>query len=495
MSGGPTVNGDLRDISRDGSQLLSRMLDPKRNQWDIWTQPIVAGAPRLIVKDAYFPIWTSDGRGIFFLRDDHNSTGLYQANADGTGVERLATVPVIFNPHLSPDGLRIRFTGSFPVYPLWEVGAEGSNPHSILSGYEDVWGGRWSFDGKYYFFTAWDGDRSSLWAVSEADHWWKKLNESLPQQLTFGPMSIGSPAISKDGKQLYAVGTERRGELSAYDSKSGKFTPYLGGESICMVDFSRDGQWIAYVTYPEGTLWRSRIDGSERRQLTVPPLAVINPRWSPDGKLIVFGDVSNGDRSKMTYFGPRRVYAVSADGGGPVLLLAGYFGDPTWSPDGRSIAYDYLQYPASEVRFLDLQSQKSTTVPGSQRMWSPRWSPDGKYLGALGGDRPRFNAKLMLFSFASSTWEELASSGAGFGWPSWSHDSKFVYAQDGDSLVRIAIADHKKEEIASLEGFRTTSYYFDRIGFHWVGLTPDDRPLTTRDTGIQEIYAFDLEYK
>jgi Tol biopolymer transport system component len=358
-----------------------------------------------------------------------------------------------------------------------------------------VWGGRWSFDGKYYFFTAWDGDRSSLWAVSEADHWWKKLNESLPQQLTFGPMSIGSPAISKDGKQLYAVGTERRGELSAYDSKSGKFTPYLGGESICMVDFSRDGQWIAYVTYPEGTLWRSRIDGSERRQLTVPPLAVINPRWSPDGKLIVFGDVSNGDRSKMTYFGPRRVYAVSADGGGPVLLLAGYFGDPTWSPDGRSIAYDYLQYPASEVRFLDLQSQKSTTVPGSQRMWSPRWSPDGKYLGALGGDRPRFNAKLMLFSFASSTWEELASSGAGFGWPSWSHDSKFVYAQDGDSLVRIAIADHKKEEIASLEGFRTTSYYFDRIGFHWVGLTPDDRPLTTRDTGIQEIYAFDLEYK
>jgi hypothetical protein len=102
----------------------------------------------------------------------------------------------------------------------------------------------------------------------------------------------------------------------------------------------------------------------------------------------------------------------------------------------------------------------------------------------------------MLFSFASNAWVELASArDYYFGWPCWSRDSKFVYAQDGDSLIRIAIADHKKEEIASLEGFRATSYYFDRIGYFWFGLTPDDRPLTTRDTGIEEIYAFDLEYK
>jgi Tol biopolymer transport system component len=267
--------------------------------------------------------------------------------------------------------------------------------------------------------------------------------------------------------------------------------PYLGGESICMVDFSRDGQWIAFVTYPEGTLWRSRIDGSERRQLTVPPMAVANPRWSPDGQLIVFWDMSNGDRRKMNFGDPQRIYVVSADGGGPVLLLAGYFSDPTWSPR-RSIAYSYFQSPASEVRILDLQTQKSTTVQGSQGMWSPRWSGDGKYLVALAP--PYTASKLMLFDFASNTWKELAS-GTSFGWPCWSRDSKFVYAQDGGSLVRVAISDHKKEQIASLQGLPFTSYYFDRVGSGWFGLTPDDRPLTTRDTGIQEIYAFDLEYK
>ena len=100
----------------------------------------------------------------------------------------------------------------------------------------------------------------------------------------------------------------------------------------------------------------------------------------------------------------------------------------------------------------------------------------------------------MLYSFASNSWTELAS-GINFEWPSWSHDSKFVYAQDGESLVRVAIPDHKKEQITSLQGFRGTAYYLDRWNVGWFGLTPDGRPITTRDTGIEEIYAFGLEYK
>ena len=62
-------------------------------------------------------------------------------------------------------------------------------------------------------------------------------------------------------------------------------------------------------------------------------------------------------------------------------------------------------------------------------------------------------------------------------------------------MARIAIANHRREQIVSLGGFRATSYYFDRIGAVWFGLTPDDRPLMTRDTGIEETYSFDLEYK
>ena len=180
---------------------------------------------------------------------------------------------------------------------------------------------------------------------------------------------------------------------------------------------------------------------------------------------------------------------VSADGGG-ALLLAAPLGDPTWSPDGRAIAYSYSYAdPPAEIRILDLQTQKSKPVPGSGGFWSPRWSPDGKYIVALGTS----TLKLGLFSFATQEWETLSS--GNFGWPAWSHDSKFVYALnwDSNSLVRFNIADRKMEETIPLKGFHPTAYFFWRVG--WYGLTPDDRPISTRDRSIEEIYAFDLEYE
>lgn len=499
VSEGPGANGDLDDISRDGSQLLFDRFNRARNQDDIWTQSFPTGVPRLVVKDAgNLELWSADGQSIFFDRSKENKTELYRANADGTGEEQLGTVPESVQAHLSPDGTHIRVTDtSRGLFTIWEVGADGHNGRTILGGRQDVWGGAWSPDGKYYFFASWDGERWSVWAASEAQHWWRRSETTL-QQLSFGPMSIGVPAISNDGKQLYAAGTEPHGELSVYDRKSAKFIPYLGGISICYVDFSRDGQWMAYVAYPEGTLWRSRIDGSEKRQLTSPPLAVMNPRWSPDGKLIAFMDQSNGERRQMSQGKANRIYAISSDGGGPALLLSGAgFGDPTWSPDGNLLAYSYGEPGAivtkTEVRILDLRTMKSTTLPGSAGMWSPRWSPDGRYLVAIIGPSAGPISRMTLFNFATNTWQELIAGGGG--WDCWSRDSKFVYAWEGDSIVRIAIADHKKEQIASLQGFQSTAYLLDRWNAGWFGLTPDGRPISTRDTGISEIYALDLEYK
>lgn len=84
------------------------------------------------------------------------------------------------------------------------------------------------------------------------------------------------------------VGHTNRGELTRYDMKSGRFEPYLGGISAEYVSFSKDGQWMAYVSFPEATLWRSKLDGSARLQLTYPPTKIMHPRFSPDGKNIVF---------------------------------------------------------------------------------------------------------------------------------------------------------------------------------------------------------------
>jgi len=482
----PAADGFPNDVSRDGSELLFMVPEsPKWDQVNVFAKPLPAGPARLILKDGRYPIWASDGRSIFFVRNDFKE--LDRADADGTGVQRIATSNVIGAPHLSPDGSRIRFSAGDGH--LWEVGTDGSNLHRILAAQKLAFGGTWSPDGKVYFFSGWDGERFSLWTSPDKASWWQQ-SPTVAQPLTPGPNSYGRPIISRDGRQLFALGEEHQGELSAYDRKSGKFVPYLGGISACYVDFSRDGQWMAYVSYPEGSLWRSRIDGSEKRQLTLPPMGAGGPRWSPDGKLIVFGGFYRNDKHKTDDSTPGGVYVVSRDGGAPSLLLAGDEkpADPTWSPDGNSIAYDSVTH--HELRIFYTLTMKSTKLPGSEGMGSPRWSPDGKHLAAISSGYSR----IMLFTFATQTWQELTS-GTGFGWESWSRDSRFVYSMDGDSLVRIEVSSHKREDVASLVGFRSTANGQDMWDHGWFGLSPDDTPITTRDTGVEAIYAFDLEYK
>ena len=137
-----------------------------------------------------------------------------------------------------------------------------------------------------------------------------------------------------------------------------------------------------------------------------------------------------------------------------------------------------------------MQNMTSTKRPKSEGLESPRWSPDGKYLAAISSGYRR----IALFTFATQTWQELAS-GTGFGWECWSRDSKFVYTMAGDSLIRIEASSHERENVGSLVGFRSTANGQDMWDQGWFGLSPDDRPVTTRDTGVEAIYAFDLEYK
>jgi DNA-binding winged helix-turn-helix (wHTH) protein len=176
-----TVRGRLQDISRDGSQLLFVAPDETEpNQTNVWSQPLPAGPPRLILKNADSPIWTQDGRGVFFIRDEKE---LCRANADGTEIRRLAITPNAFAPTLSPDGTRIRFVEiPDPLIDMriWELRADGTNPHVVLAGQSYVFGGTWSLDGKVFFFTAWDGDRNNLWALADEPSRWGRSPLSSP---------------------------------------------------------------------------------------------------------------------------------------------------------------------------------------------------------------------------------------------------------------------------------------------------------------------------
>src|SRR5205823_1606901 len=87
----------------------------------------------------------------------------------------------------------------------------------------------------------------------------------------------------------------------------------------------------------EGTIWRSRLDGSERLQLTFPPMYARVPRWSPDGTRISFQGGAPGR--------PEKIYVISADGGRPRQVTSGERNDQdaSWSPDGYSLIFGGLE--------------------------------------------------------------------------------------------------------------------------------------------------------
>jgi len=477
----------IGDISPDRSSLLMPAANSQENQIDLWALPLPAGTPRRLGGlRGYDGTWSPDGQRVLFA-DGHD---LFTARADGTESKKLASLPGLpWWPRWSPDGSRIRFSvvnTESGTDSLWEMQPDGSNPRALLQGWNSPAQeccGNWTPDGRYFIFQSTRNGQTQIWAMSEKRGLLRKTNLE-PAELTTGPLSYFTPVASADGKKLFAIGSQPRGELGRFNQKTLQFEPYLSGISAEDVEFSRDGQWATYTGYPEGSLWRSRADGSDRLQLTLPPLRAGLPRWSPDGKQIVFTGVVSGQGFKT--------YLVQAAGGALQKITAGgqNEGDANWSPDGNSIVYwtSASWPPGSDIaiNILDLRTHKVSIVPGSRGLFSPHWSPDGRYIAALHTDA----LGSMLFDFRTQKWSELESIPAGF--PNWSRDGTYLYFLSSGrdaAIYRVRISDHKLEKVVSLKGIRLT---IGQVGT-WCGLGPDDSPLILRDVGSQEIYALDVQ--
>jgi len=160
--------------------------------------------------------------------------------------------------------------------------------------------------------------------------------------------------------------------------------------------------------------------------------------------------------------------------------------DPNWSPDGSKIVFAGTGTdPASTIRILDLATHQITTLPGSQGMYSPRWSPDGRYIPALSADSKR----LLLFDFQTQKWTEVAKGTIGF--PDWSRDGRYLQANDSSGtgiVIRIRLSDHKTERVVDLKNFSLVGHYGS-----WFAVAPDDPPIMLRSAGTQDVYALDWE--
>jgi serine/threonine protein kinase/Tol biopolymer transport system component len=480
----PSIIPAIFDISPTRSELLVGRVWIF-GDWQLTALPIPAGSPRRLgdIK-AHDGTWSPDGEKILYA----NRSSLYLAKNDGTESRKLVTTAgTPLYPRWSPDGNFFRFTLSDPrdnSSSLWEASADGTHLHPLLPGWNNPPAescGNWTPDGKYFVFQSARNGRADVWAIREKGGLFQKATRQ-PVRLTAGPLDTSGPVPSTDGKRLFVIGAQLRGELARYDSKSRQFAPFIPGLSAEGLDFSRDGKWVVYVTFPEATLWRSKVDGSERLQLTSPPMVAALPTWAPDGKRVAFVDVEPGR--------PQKIYTLSADGGAPQQAMPGDQKEccPTWSPDGTSLAFGGSPGNASlAIHVLDFQSQRISTLPGSDGLFSPAWSPDSRHIVA----QPVDQQKLFLFDTKSQKWTELVDLPATYF--SWSRDAKFVYfdvpTTNEPAIYRVRVADRRVERVVSMKGFRRA---MGASGI-WMGLAPDDSPLVVRDVGVQEIYALDWE--
>jgi len=484
----PIESMALLSISPDHSQLLvSDMMPTGDRVVPLWTLPLPAGSPRRLGVEGSDGAWSRDGSRLVFIK----GSDLYLANADGTGAHLLVTTPgAAYGAAFSPDGSRIRFSvqDQANTYALWEVRSDGSNLHPLLKGWhnppQENWG-RWTADGRYYVFESGHGPSNNIFAVADSVGLFHK-GSAIPTQLTTGPIVYHTALPSLDGKKLFVQGMQPRGELVRYDAATKQFVPFLGGISASDVAFSRDGKWAAYVAVPDGTLWRSRVDGSERLQLSSPPADAALPVWSPDGNQIAY---ISGQAGK-----PFKIFLVSAQGGTPEELLPEDIGelDVTWSPDSTEVAFGRMgarNTGTKDIQLVDIKTRQTSTFPGSTGLFSPRWSPDGHYLAAISVEGSH---KLMIYDFRTQKWSEWFSD-SDVNYPYWSADSRYVYydnfAVENPKCRRVKVGDNHPEDLFSLGSLRR---YFGPWG-SWSGQAPDDSRLFVRDASTMDIYALDVD--
>jgi eukaryotic-like serine/threonine-protein kinase len=467
----------LVDVSPDGSTfLVTSITGGLKKAYPLWSVRILGGSARHL-SEAVDAAWSPDGNAVAYST---RGGDIHLIQSDGAEDRRLASIGSLLSSLCwSPDGKTIRFTRD---QALWEMSSSGSNLHRVLpawpAGQDD---GHWAQNGKFFFVSS-----GQIWAIDERHLLFRRSSDQ-PLPLTSGPIRWNSPTPGKDGKTIFASGVTPRGELIRFNSQSREFQPFLAGISADSVSFSRDGKSVAYVSFPDGILWKANGDGSSRMQLTDGTIYPRLPSWSPDDTQILF-------MTSPPHGGTTRAYMVSSQGGTPRLLLpreAGPETDANWSPDGRKIVFSTSREagddPKSVICILELDSNHVTTLPGSVGMFSPRWSLDGHSIVTL---NPK-SLGLNIFDVRTQRWSTPYKGPAGF--PRWSRDSHSIYflgLRDYPGVFRIPVTGGDAERITDLKGIHPTGYYSV-----WFGLDPTDAPLLLRDIGTSDIYALTLEQK
>jgi Tol biopolymer transport system component/DNA-binding winged helix-turn-helix (wHTH) protein len=484
----PFENTRLFAVSPDHSQFLIGQFSRRDDEMPLWLWPVQGGEPRRLGQaTGHDPAWSPDGTQIVFVRGQN----LYSVRRDGTQLRQLAHFEG--SPHApawSPDGETIRFTvdlGEYGTPSIWQISADGNGAHPLLPGStppSNQSAGNWTADGKYFLFSGCEQYECNLWAMRDAWSWFRRSHHT-PFPLTSGPDVLHVTIPTQTGSRIFAFSFRSRRELEKFDPRTMRASMLSLDTLAQEASISPDGQMVVYSNRPDGSMWRSNTDGSQRLRLTSAPLGGLSPRWSPKGEQILFTGIRNDQ--------PRQIYLLASDGGAlrPVLPKGWEGINADWSPDGYRIAVSMRNlkiHPHYALFTLEPTTAIWKELPDSNEFSEPRWSPDGRYIAALDSS----NHHLLLFDVQKGKWSALASGGY-LEAPYWSSDGSSIYFQDQlDDRESVFRADVATQRVQLVLGFgeilrvSATHCFFS-------GLGRDGSIYVMLERGLTDIYALDLD--
>ena len=240
------------------------------------------------------------------------------------------------------------------------------------------WAPAWSPDGQEIAFSL----QGSLWKVPA------RGGEAV--QITSGPHYDSEPAWSPDGRQIaFTRDTGHTLEISVVNADGTNPRQLTRGGAISVNPvWSPTGGSIVYTSTAGAesfNLWQISAAGGEPKPLLVDEHHNFEPSWSPDGKEVVFlsdrGGVEIGIAGRRVY-GSGNVWKLTVTDKSLKLLLkeeTKYHTRPRWSPDGKKIVYVSHRTGGNEIWMMDAESGIPVQLTRQEaEVFMPSWSPHGR---------------------------------------------------------------------------------------------------------------------
>ncbi len=478
---------EICDLSRDGLKLLLRDISTDPEHQTLWVIPTQGGvAYRIPNLSAHDAAWMPDGDHILYAV----GSDLYTASVGGSEERLYKKLPgPAYWLRWSPGSDRLTMTISdlqSHTDSLWALDpARGSLKQLFqnLGKRQNVCCGSWTSDGRNYVFQSSDLRTTNIYLAHSGF-----FGFSSPSPVTSGPLNYRAPAPSPIDHRLVFLGDDRHYLQRRFDPATHSFNISPGMDGMGRTEFSRSGKWVSWIRNSDGSLWRERSDGTELVQVTLPPTVAWMMQWSPDDERLVYMARSLGS--------PWKLFISDESSGTSTLVLNETYdqSDPDWSSDGKRLVFGRAPESTmdsahpSDIRIVELLNHKVTVLPNSSGKFSPRWSPDGRYILALN----RAANELTLYDTTKESWRTILQLGK-IQNPTWASDSKSIFFEASREkflpLYRISIVGGKIEKQFSLEDLEPMGV----IDYSFLSLAPADMPLISTRTWVANLYTLDLD--